>query len=524
MPTLPNLETARRWPNLTLVASDGSPVGRIESIYVDHATGRPEWALVGVDSGGNGARKAFVPLAGANEQANRVSVPRARALITDAPLVPAQPQLLRSEETRLYDHYGIAYSTAASPSVLPAAEADPSDLDHPLADDEMDEVGSEVDTSPGGGVRPKDPRAVPTALATEPLAAAEHARPVEVPAARGRGRLVGRGLAVAGLAAAAAGLAATRRRQPPALTERLGLSPPRRRGLFGGRARRSGFGGRLTAAGQALGAGAGGAARQASRGAAAARRQLGGRPTTRSGRATAAAAAAFRRLPGRSSGGVGTEVTRQMRRTKRKVTRAQRRLERAAKVAEQTSRWAAEVAEQTSRQAARQAAAARRRTARAAAGTAGTVAGATGAAARAAADTASTAARTAGDAAGTLARLPAATATAARDRVRESIPRRQRRSKRMRKMISRFGLAIGAATGYVLGTKAGRERYEQIVGAAKQLGERPEVKRIVEQAPGAIETKVNQVADKAADKVGQAREKVAPNPSTAGTTGGDRTA
>jgi hypothetical protein len=469
MPTLPNLETARRWPNLTLIASDGSPVGRIESIYVDHATGRPEWALVGVDSGGNGARKAFVPLAGANEQANRVSVPRARALITDAPLVPAQPQLLRSEETRLYDHYGIAYSTAASPSVLPAAEADPSDLDHPLADDEMDEVGSEVDTSPGGGVRPKDSRAVPTAFATEPLVAAEDARAVEVPAARGRGRLVGRGLAVAGLAAAAAGLAATRRRQPPALTERLGLSPPRRRGLFGGRARRSGFGERLTAA--------------------------------------------IGRVPGRSRGGVGTEVTRQMRITKRKVTKAQRRLERAAKVAEQTSR-----------QAARQAAATRRRTARAAAGAAGTVAGATGAATKAAADTASTAARTAGAAAGTLARLPAATATAARDRVRESIPRRQRRSKRMRKMISRFGLAIGAATGYVLGTKAGRERYEQIVGAAKQLGERPEVKRVVEQAPGAIETKVSQVADKAADKVGQAREKVAPNPSTAGTTGGDRTA
>jgi hypothetical protein len=469
MTTLPNLETARRWPDLTLVASDGSPVGRIESIYLDHATGAPEWALVGVDGGGNGARKAFVPLAGANEQANRVSVPRARALITDAPLVPAQPQLLRSEETRLYDHYGIAYSTAASPSVLPAAEADPSDLDHPLADDEMDEVGSEVDTSPGGGVRPKDSRAVPTAFATEPLVAAEHARPVEVPAARGRGRLVGRGLAVAGLAAAAAGLAATRRRQPPALTERLGLPPRRRRGLFGGRARRSGFGERLTAA--------------------------------------------IGRVPGRSRGGVGTEVTRQMRITKRKVTKAQRRLERAAKVAEQTSR-----------QAARQAAATRRRTARAAAGAAGTVAGATGAATKAAADTASTAARTAGAAAGTLARLPAATATAARDRVRESIPRRQRRSKRMRKMISRFGLAIGAATGYVLGTKAGRERYEQIVGAAKQLGERPEVKRVVEQAPGAIETKVSQVADKAADKVGQAREKVAPNPSTAGTTGGDRTA
>jgi hypothetical protein len=86
----------------------------------------------------------------------------------------------------------------------------------------------------------------------------------------------------------------------------------------------------------------------------------------------------------------------------------------------------------------------------------------------------------------------------------------------MHKARSRFGLAIGAAIGYVLGTKAGRERYDQIVGTARQLGERPEVKRIVEQAPGTIETRVSQVADKAADKVGQARQKVAPDTTTAG--------
>ena len=55
-------------------------------------------------------------------------------------------------------------------------------------------------------------------------------------------------------------------------------------------------------------------------------------------------------------------------------------------------------------------------------------------------------------------------------------------------------LMSALAVGYVLGAKAGRERYDQIVGAAKQLGERPEVKRIVEQAPGAIEGKVGQVA------------------------------
>ena len=34
---------------------------------------------------------------------------------------------------------------------------------------------------------------------------------------------------------------------------------------------------------------------------------------------------------------------------------------------------------------------------------------------------------------------------------------------------------IGAAVGYVLGTKAGRERYEQIKQASKQFSENPTV-------------------------------------------------
>ena len=63
----------------------------------------------------------------------------------------------------------------------------------------------------------------------------------------------------------------------------------------------------------------------------------------------------------------------------------------------------------------------------------------------------------------------------------------------------------------MLGTKAGRERYDQMVGAARQLGERPEVKRIVEQAPGAIDAAVGQAADKAADRLGQARERLVPD-------------
>ncbi len=442
MTTLPDLDTARGWRNLPLVTTDGTQVGLIEGIYVDRETGRPEWALIELNADGE-ARRVFVPLTGAGEDQGKVRVQCERERVTGAPLLPATGTLSRMEETRLYDHYGIAYSTAASPSVLPAAEADPSDLDHPMADDELDGVGSTLDAQPGGAAT--DAAAgVQTAFATEPLVTGGQAEPVEVPPARGRGRLAGRALA---LAAAAAGTLAVLRR------------------------RSSG-----------------------------------------------------------SGSGARAEVTKQMSRSKRKAARAGRRAEQApaelaeagarvaraaakaaeaaarqvAKTAEESGKRAAKQAEQARRRTARQAEQARRRAARVAeetgrraADVTGTVTGAAGAAAR-----------TAGDAAGTVAGLPAATAMAARGRLREAAPKRRRRPKRKRTMLGRLGLAIGAAVGYVLGTRDGRERYDQMVAAAKQLGERPEVKRIVEQAPGAIDAKVGQVAEKAADKLGEARERM----------------
>ncbi len=79
----------------------------------------------------------------------------------------------------------------------------------------------------------------------------------------------------------------------------------------------------------------------------------------------------------------------------------------------------------------------------------------------------------------------------------------------MGKLTGRLGLAIGTGVGYVLGAKAGRERYEQIVEAARRLTEQPQVKRIVDQAPATVGSTVGQVAEKAADKVRQAGEKVA---------------
>jgi hypothetical protein len=86
------------------------------------------------------------------------------------------------------------------------------------------------------------------------------------------------------------------------------------------------------------------------------------------------------------------------------------------------------------------------------------------------------------------------------------------------KVIGKLGMALGAAVGYVLGAKAGRERYEQIAASARQLMEKPQVKRVMESAPGNLGARVEQVANKAADAVHQASDRVAPSDTGTGAT------
>jgi len=96
-------------------------------------------------------------------------------------------------------------------------------------------------------------------------------------------------------------------------------------------------------------------------------------------------------------------------------------------------------------------------------------------------------------------------------------------------MKRKSAVALGLAIGYVLGTKAGRERYEQLSESAKRLAENPSLQRLQEEvgslfsasrsrASTTLEGKVTQVADKAADTVGAARES-ATGTGTTGTTG-----
>jgi hypothetical protein len=85
-------------------------------------------------------------------------------------------------------------------------------------------------------------------------------------------------------------------------------------------------------------------------------------------------------------------------------------------------------------------------------------------------------------------------------------------------MRGKLGIAIGLAAGYVLGTRAGRERYQQLTASAKRLADDPSMQRLQEELNGlfgsakervadSAGTTVQRVTDQAADKVQQARQR-----------------
>lgn len=66
-------------------------------------------------------------------------------------------------------------------------------------------------------------------------------------------------------------------------------------------------------------------------------------------------------------------------------------------------------------------------------------------------------------------------------------------------------LLIGGAIGYVLGTRAGHERYEQIKQTAGKVRRNPTVQSVVDDARAEAKTAARQAAGAAADTVRQAR-------------------
>jgi len=104
-----------------LADRDGDKIGKIDEIYLDTETDKPEWALI--NTGLFGTKSTFVPIRDATESGGALRVPFEKSQVKDAPTMDAGGELSQSEEAELYRHYGMDYSETRSDSGLPEGGA-----------------------------------------------------------------------------------------------------------------------------------------------------------------------------------------------------------------------------------------------------------------------------------------------------------------------------------------------------------------------------------------------------------------
>jgi stress response protein YsnF len=92
--------------------ADGYKIGDAKHVFLDDATGQPEW--VSVRTGLFGTNESFVPIQDASLVEDHLEVPYPKDTVKDAPNVDvdAGGHLSEQEEHRLYEHYGIDWDTA----------------------------------------------------------------------------------------------------------------------------------------------------------------------------------------------------------------------------------------------------------------------------------------------------------------------------------------------------------------------------------------------------------------------------
>jgi hypothetical protein len=76
-------------------------------------------------------------------------------------------------------------------------------------------------------------------------------------------------------------------------------------------------------------------------------------------------------------------------------------------------------------------------------------------------------------------------------------------------MAGKISFLVGLGAGYVLGARAGRERYEQISQKAQGVWHDPRVQRRADQAQQVVKDKAGDASAKVAEKANEAGSKVA---------------
>ena len=121
-----------------MVDRDSNKIGEVVDIYLDHETGRPEWAVV--RTGLFGMRSSFVPLAEARAVGDELQVPHQRLQVKEAPNIEPDGQLSEVEEAELYRHYGLDYDTVTLDGGAPAGQTLAEPAAHPRKRESNDQA------------------------------------------------------------------------------------------------------------------------------------------------------------------------------------------------------------------------------------------------------------------------------------------------------------------------------------------------------------------------------------------------
>ncbi|MFE6868269.1 PRC and DUF2382 domain-containing protein [Kitasatospora sp. NPDC057692] len=108
------------------VDRNGDKIGTIDEVYLDDASGRPEWAAVRTGIFG---RDAFVPLTTSEFSGEELRVPYDKSLVKESPDFGVGQHLSPAQELQLYRYYGLDTPADGRPSPGEGPGAEPADLD-----------------------------------------------------------------------------------------------------------------------------------------------------------------------------------------------------------------------------------------------------------------------------------------------------------------------------------------------------------------------------------------------------------
>lgn len=123
--------------------TSGTKIGDARHVFLDDATGQPEW--VSVKTGLFGTSESFVPVHDASVVEDHLEVPYAKDKVKDAPNVDvdAGGHLSEQEEHRLYEYYGIDWDAAWQQAQTGTGQAAATPEDAMTRSEEEMHVGTE---------------------------------------------------------------------------------------------------------------------------------------------------------------------------------------------------------------------------------------------------------------------------------------------------------------------------------------------------------------------------------------------